>query len=251
METVNERKLRYMEFLQRETGDRHHTNNEDAYQYELLKAGDLRSVEEARRMFSSNLTGHISEDPLRNVKYLFVASATLASRAAISAGLAEERAYNISDLFILRMDALGSIQQVRDLQAEMIGYYTREVASLDKRRVFSRDVIRAMNYIYEHLHEPITVEDIAGHVGLSRNYFSTLFRREAGVSVSRYVLGKRIEASKNMLRYSDIPYAEIGAILAFSSQSHFIRVFRRETGYTPREYRVRFSEDGQNWRGGA
>ena len=43
-----------------------------------------------------------------------------------------------------------------------------------------------------------------------------------------------------MLRFSDYSYAEIAASLAFSSQSHFIRVFRVQTGYTPKEFRNRF-----------
>ena len=54
------------------------------------------------RRFSSNLPGHISDDPLRNYKYLFAASITLASRSAIAGGMDAERAYNISDLYILK-----------------------------------------------------------------------------------------------------------------------------------------------------
>ncbi len=43
-----------------------------------------------------------------------------------------------------------------------------------------------------------------------------------------------------MLTFSGFSYAQIAAILTFSSQSHFIRVFKRETGFTPRQYRDRF-----------
>ena len=48
-----------------------------------------------------------------------------------------------------------------------------------------------------------------------------------------------------MLRYSNFSYGEIAAYLAFSSQSHFIRVFKAHTGYTPKEYRDRFYEGQQ------
>ena len=249
MDAITEGKLRYMEFLQREEGSRHHSNSEDAYQYALLKVGDPRAPEEARKMFASRLTGHVSDDPLRNLKYLFVASATLASRAAISVGMEDERAFNISDLFIRQMDLLQSLEEVRELQAEMIAYYTKEVAALDKKKVWSRDVLRGMDYIYEHLHESLSARDVAAYVGLSRSYYSTLFKNETGVSLSGYILGKRVEAAKNMLSYSDIPLAEISAILAFSSQSHFNRVFRQQTGYTPRSYRMRFSERSENTAG--
>ena len=137
------------------------------------------------------------------------------------------------------MDLLASVEEVRELQGEMMAYYAREVKELEKKTVYSRDVTKAMDYIYEHLHEPLSVESVADEVGRSRSYFSTLFKRETGISVSDYIRKKRIEAAKNMLKYSSIPYAEIAAILAFSSQSHFSRVFREEVGVTPREYRAR------------
>lgn len=244
-EAVNEKKLRYMEYLHRETADRHHTNTEDMYQYDLLRMGDPRAVEEGVRMFSSDLPGHISDDPLRNYKYLFVASITLASRSVIAGGMDAERAYNISDLFILKMDTLQTVEEVKALHAEMFAFYTREMAALGKAEVYSKPVILCMDYIYNHLHETIRVDTLAELVGLNRSYLSTLFKKETGTSVSKYILSKRMEAAQNMLRFSAYTYAEISAILAFSSQSHFNRVFRAQTGYTPKEFRNRFFRDSQ------
>ena len=60
--TVSEKKLRYMEFLRRETGNRHHTDTEDMQQYELLRTGTPAAVDEAVRIFSSCLPGNISDD---------------------------------------------------------------------------------------------------------------------------------------------------------------------------------------------
>ena len=102
-----------------------------------------------------------------------------------------------------------------------------------------------MDYIYNHLHETIHVDTLAELVGLNRSYLSTLFKKETGTSISEYILSKRMEAAQNMLRFSDYTYAEISAILAFSSQSHFNRVFRAQTGYTPKEFRNRFFRDSQ------
>lgn len=239
-EAVNEKKLRYMEYLHRETADRHHTNTEDMYQYDLLRMGDARAIEEGVRMFSSGLPGHISDDPLRNYKYLFVASITLASRSAIAGGMEAERAYNISDLYILKMDTLQSVEEVKALHAEMFAFYMKEMAALDKAKVYSKPVVLCIDYIYNHLHEAIRAEDLAAQAGLNRSYLSTLFKKETGQSISAYILSKRMEAAKNMLKFSDYSYAEIAAVLAFNSQSHFIRVFRAQTGYTPKEFRNRY-----------
>lgn len=113
---VDEKKLRYMEFINRETGWHHHTHAEDTWQFELLKAGDMRAVEEGILRFNSANTGHLSDDPVRNRKYLFVTSVTQACRAAINGGMDSERAYNISDLYIQKMDILETEEEIRKLQ---------------------------------------------------------------------------------------------------------------------------------------
>ena len=80
---------------------------------------------------------------------------------------------------------------------------------------------------------------------LSPNYLSQLFKKELGLTVADYVLELRMEAAKNMLRFSSFPYDEIASILAFSSQSHFIQVFKRATGITPKAYRtMAYREEG-------
>ena len=86
------------------------------------------------------------------------------------------------------------------------------------------------------------MDDVADHVGVSRTYFSTLFKKETGTGVAAYITNKRMEAARNMLQHSDFSYAEISQILAFSSQSHFSKVFKDHTGMTPREYRNRVYE---------
>lgn len=235
--TVSDRKLKYLEFIHREESKRHHTYTEDMYPYDLLKAGDMKAVEVGHKMFSSNLTGHISDDPLRNYKYLFVAATTLACRAAISGGMESERAFNISDLFILKMDTLNTVDDIISLHSEMLEFYTKEMAGLDKGKVYSKPVIQSIDYIYNHLHENIGLSSLSDHTGLNGSYLSTLFKRETGKTVTDYILSKRMEAAENMLKFSDYSCSEIGAILAFSSQSHFTRVFKSHTGKTPAEYR--------------
>lgn len=242
---VTEQKLRHLEFLNREQDNRHHTHEEDMLQYRLLAAGDPRAVEEGSKLFTSALPGHVSDDPVRNYKYLFVASITLACRTAISGGMPSERSYNISDLFILQMDQLHTVPEIQALHAEMLGYYTQEMAKLKKAVARSRPVTQAMDYIYNHLHRPIRVPEIATQLGMNASYLSTLFHRETGITLTEYIRQRRLEAAGNMLRYSNFSYGEIAAYLAFSSQSHFIRVFKAHTGYTPKEYRDRFYEGQQ------
>jgi AraC-like DNA-binding protein len=244
MSYVNDRKLYYQEFLNRENQTRHHKYDEEMLMYDLMKAGDMHAVEESIKMWTSGLPGHLSDDPLRNNKYLFVASITLVTRFAIEGGMDEEIAYNTSDLYIQKMDLCKDLNEVFDVYKDMFSFFTRKMAALKKKAVFSKPVILCMDYIFYHLHEKITVSVLAEHVRLNQNYLSGLFKKETGQNISDYITSRRMQAAKNMLKYSDIDYAEIASVLAFSSQSHFTKVFHQTYGYTPKEYRKRFFRVG-------
>ena len=97
-----------------------------------------------------------------------------------------------------------------------------------------------MDFIDLNLHHRIRLSHLCVYVGLSESYLSTLFKKETGLSVTDYVLYRRIETAKNMLRYSEFSPAQISEILAFSSQSYFIRCFKKLEGVTPTEYQNTF-----------
>lgn len=231
-----EKKLVHMAFLQREDGFSHHGYDQELLQYEYLRAGDMRAVEEGVRLFNGNNVGHLSDDPIRDKRYLFVAATTMATRFAIEGGLNQETAYNLSDLFIQRMDLCKTVEEISALHRVMLEEFTQRTAKQRMRR-YPKAILLAIDYIYLHLHETIEVKEIAAHVGLNRSYLSTLFVREVGIPISDYIREKRVEAAKNMLKFSDFTLQEIGNYLAFHSQSHFVSVFKAHTGVTPGVYR--------------
>lgn len=235
---VNRKKLKYIEYLNLENQFSHHTHHEDMAQYEYLKEGNPKALEEIKKMFDPNVQGHLSDNPLRNVKYLFVASTTLACRSAISGGMPQEEAYNASDLYIQKMDLLESAEEVKDLVYDMFSFYTDYMANLDRNKVISKNIAAVVEYIRYHLHEKIRLKELAEIVNLNPSYLSVLFKKEMGETVSGYIMSQRIAAAQNMLKYSDYAYSEISAILAFASQSHFISAFSRKTGMTPKEFRM-------------
>lgn len=240
MQHVNEKKLKHLEFLNREKQIRHHRYDEEMLQYNHLKAGDLRAIDESIAMFSGNLSGHLSNDSLRNIKYRFIASITIATRYAIEGGMDEEMAYNASDLYIQEVDLAKTIEEVVALHAEMFTFFTKEMIKIQKKNIYSKPIIQCMDYIYYHLNEKITLKQLSKETNLNPNYLSELFHKELGMTFSDYLKQQRIIAAKNMLRHSDYDYSEIASILAFSSQSHFTKVFKGETGYTPKAYRNKF-----------
>ncbi len=237
---VDNKEIKELQYQNSERGFAHTPHNADMLQYEYLKEGNLASVAESAKLFQPEMQGHLSDNPLRNIKYLFIINTGLASRYAVEGGLEKETAYAISDLYIQRVDLLNSIEEVKILQQEMITHYTTQVALAKKNNIFSKPIIQCMEYIDLHLTEPIHLSDMANYVKLNENYLSTLFKKETGFTCSGYIIKERIEAAKNMLNHSEDSYSQIASSLAFSSQSHFTRVFREQTGYTPHKFRMMF-----------
>ena len=81
------------------------------------------------------------------------------------------------------------------------------------------------------------MQSIADSLKISPNYLSALFRKNEGISLTRYILQEKISQARGMLLYSTMPYSEIAMYLGFSSQSHFCKVFRQFTALSPSEFR--------------
>ena len=239
-----DRRVAYMAYVDRENNTRHHYFDEEMKQYRLMQSGDPSAAEESAAMMKrAQAQMRLSQDPLLNVKYLFVANITITTRFAIEGGMDSETAYNSSDLYITGLERCHTPEEVLELHREMFSYFTRHMASIKKDRVYSQPVIQCMEYIDLHLHMPIRLAELAEHVKLNPSYLSVLFKKETGVPVSEYVLNRRIDTAKNMLLYSEYSASQISEILTFSSQSHFIRVFKKKEGMTPREYQVLHDRD--------
>ena len=239
MKESMERQVTYLEYINRENSFHHHSYDNDMRQFEFLKAGDLRSVKETERIMNSGEVGHLSDDPVINMRYLNICHVTLCTRFAIEGGMDAEKAYSASDLFIMRYDRAQTLDEQYKLHIETTEFFTKQVAAAKKAGIFSKPVIQCVDYIPYHLHEQITVSELSSMVGLNPSYLSVLFKREVGVSISEYVILKRLEAAKNMLRFSDYSLAEISDILHFSSYSHFARTFRKYEDISPKQYRDR------------
>jgi AraC family transcriptional regulator len=95
----------------------------------------------------------------------------------------------------------------------------------------------ALAYIDAHLGERLTLPEIAGTFEVSPYHFAHLFKRATGVPPHRYVMQRRIEKAKQLLRSTELSIAAIALEVGCASQSHFSDLFHRATGVTPHAYR--------------
>ncbi len=103
----------------------------------------------------------------------------------------------------------------------------------------SRDCDLVRRYIDNHFKENLSLDQLAQLAHLNKYYLSHAFRREFGVSPINYLISRRIEESRFLLRETDHTLSLIAQILGFSSLSYFSQCFRRVEGISPLEYRRR------------
>ena len=112
-----------------------------------------------------------------------------------------------------------------------------EHMGLFQERACSREIMQAVHYIAVHYKEKLALEDVAQQVGISKNYFSSLFKREMEISFVDYVTQVRIEEARRRLENTaDMTYT-IAADVGFSDYKYFSTVFKKVTGRTPSSYR--------------
>ena len=180
--------------------------------------------------------GVLSRNELRNSKNMFIAGITLFTRAAIEGGVPEETAYALSDGYIQTVEECTSKYSIEKLSEKAAMRFAEEVQKHGMRN-YSRTIEAAIKYIHLHLHTSITLEETAEAAGISPGYLSRLFKKETGMFLVDYIQKERIEAACNMLTYSDYTAAQISEYLCFSTQSYFIKIFKKYTGTTPAKYK--------------
>ena len=223
---------------------------EYAHEYEFYdnivtgNTGAVSSVladPEDTSMYEKPEYGRLSKDRLRNIRYHFVVSTALITRLCVEKGLERELAYTLSDLYICKMDSMSKAEDIISLHNEMMMDFTRKMAELPKKDIYSMQIVKAMEYICRHRTEHFTTGELADILNINRSYLSTLFKKETGISVSDFIRREKIKAAANMLRFSEYACGDIAEYFGFASQSHFIHCFRREMGVTPKEYRKSFA----------
>lgn len=122
----------------------------------------------------------------------------------------------------------------------MIIDFAKRVNQLHKGAPASKLVSDVSNYINRHMSETITVEAIAKEFFLSRSYLSKLFKAESNMCLSDFILTKKTDEAKSLLRYTNKSLTDISLSLGFSSPGHFSRVFKKYASITPHKYRQKY-----------
>lgn len=226
------------EFKNREYMISHIPYDREMAFYQSIRNGDMNEMHRLFKPLCAEGFGKLSDNSLRNLKYHLIITVAFITRYCIEGGLEMESAYNLSDIYIRKIDTSASEEGVHRLHMELCEAYVKRMAQVKTKRLYSKPITLCIDYIYDNLHSKIFLDDLAQIAGLSPSYLSKLFHSETGVTVAQYITNKKIDAAKNLLVFTNHTTTDISNYLCFSSESHFISVFKKATGLTPRKFRA-------------
>lgn len=122
----------------------------------------------------------------------------------------------------------------------LIARETKELQQLAQSTRVGPDAIRRVQRARELLEKPqmasMTIEEVAAQVGWSSDHLRRIFREVLGVSPLQMQNNARLRHARQLLREENRPIGEIARLCGFNGASHFARVFRQETGLSPRQF---------------
>ena len=136
----------------------------------------------------------------------------------------------IADTVLKYLPAVGAKKDVDFIKQkeELPGFASQTV---------TKEVEAALQYINKHYMDNLSLTEVADAVFLSSYYLSRLFKKEVGVNFSSYLLHKKLDEAKRLLKDTEIPICNISSSLNFSDASYFCKVFKKYFGFTPKGYR--------------
>ncbi|MDR0885307.1 MAG: AraC family transcriptional regulator [Clostridiales Family XIII bacterium] len=136
---------------------------------------------------------------------------------------------------------------------EFFSYLASDLTSLGSQQDTNPSneyVLQAVSYIRQTYSRDIGVTDIASHIGITRNYLSTLFQSELGMSPYEYLTQFRLSRAQELLTITDLSVESIANSVGYINPLVFTKAFKRLNGYTPMQYRKldRQADHGMNSR---
>jgi len=214
--------------------------------YERLVAHEdmmLRCLRQglAPESFSNDYQGEVQDfylkDNLRQIKDNLIIFTALCARNAIRGGASVPSAKHKESKWINRIEHMTSYGEAGQITGKMYEEFQRLVLISRDTDGLSKAVRDCQDYIRMNYTSPLTTEDIARHCGYTEYYLTRKFTRETGLKLSDYIREVRLEAAKVMLLTSKKDIQQISEELQFGSRSYFDRVFSREVGMSPKQFR--------------
>ena len=103
--------------------------------------------------------------------------------------------------------------------------------------ILQEQIESAVVYFNENYNTKISIEDYAKELHISTNWFIHNFKQYMGISPAQYILSLRIMNAQNLLERGVYNIREVAEVVGYENPLYFSRVFKKEVGLSPTEYR--------------
>ena len=103
----------------------------------------------------------------------------------------------------------------------------------------------AKEFIDLHYKEENCFREAVNLSGMSQRHFGEIFKNQFGITPYKYIMSKKIELAKKLLKTQNISITDICPLCGFGDIYYFSKVFKSETGVTPTQYRKNFKNVGK------
>ncbi len=160
---------------------------------------------------------------------------------------AENQAYKNGGMpyhFEERKDYLPFIMSAKQ-NSELKNWFVEKFKATCKKMATKQEnhensmIVKAKEYIQSNFQKDLSLDEVSRQLDLSSYYFSKLFKEETGSNFLEYVTGLRMEKAKELLLSENYSMKEICSAVGYSDPNYFSRIFKKNIGVTPTEYRER------------
>lgn len=130
-----------------------------------------------------------------------------------------------------------------ELYAMLTEEFAGQCGGAEDREKEMGQVGEIIRHIHENLDQELNMEELAAEYGISSRYVRRFFQEQMGMGSNEYITMLRIGRAKQLLWRPEYSVTEVALMSGFSSSQYFCRVFRRQTGTTPAEYRKLWREN--------
>lgn len=214
---------------------------EDRYNIErellghIARGNGQAALESARRFVSAPFEPRLKSN-LREVKSLLITANTLFRKAVEPNELHPIHLHEITSKFVHLIENATSETALERIYEKMIREYCLLVKTKSAKQ-YSHCVRQTLYFIEFNLDTKINLTELALKHNVSAPYLSSLFKKEVGTTIVKYVNKQRIDRAVNLLNRSSLSIQDVAIYVGIYDQNYFTKVFKKEVGMSPSDYK--------------
>lgn len=207
----------------------------------FLRAVEMGDKKQALQLINSNnpifsFAERFPNQPIRRVKNNLIVLNTLLRTAAKNSKVPSIMVHRISEGYAFKIEQASKLGKLYQIEDQMIGEYCELVQS-HTLKPYSIMIQKVIEHIINYYDQPLSIENLADEYETNGSHLSRKFKQETGFSITGYQQMLRIKQAKYLLKTENLSIEEISWLVGYDDPSYFTRVFKKESGMTPTQFR--------------